>query len=123
MPLTPCRLWKTLVLYIGLVFGMIGNGILAAHADIKIENPLGPRTTSITDLITSIIGQLTPVVVAIAVFAIIVIGFQFVLAAVQGEPGKIKESRKNLMWVLIGVGIIVSARLLAEAAKVFFSNL
>lgn len=115
-------LWKTL-LYVGLLYGIFVSGIPAARADITIDNPLGPRTTSITDLITSIIGQLTPVAVVIAVFAIIVVGFQFVLAAVQGEPGKIKDARKNLMWVLIGVGIIVSARLLAEAAKVFFSNL
>lgn len=119
----PRPLWKTSLLYTGLMLGMIGSGILPAAAGIKIENPLGPKTTSITDLITSIIGQLTPVAVVIAVFAIIVVGFQFVLAAVQGEPGKIKEARKNLLWVLIGVGIIVSARLLAEAAKVFFSNL
>ncbi len=123
MPLKPCHLWKTFLLYAGLVYGMIGNGIRAAHAQIKIENPLGPRTTSITALITSIIDQLTPVAVVIAVFAIIVVGFQFVFAAVQGEPGKIKDARKNLWWVLIGVGIIVSADLLARAAKVFFSNL
>lgn len=119
----PRPLWKTSLLYVGLMLGMIGDGIPAVHADINIENPLGPKTTSITDLITSIIAQLTPVAVVIAVFAIIVIGFQFVMAAVQGEPGKIKDARKNLMWVLIGVGIIVSAKLLAEAAKVFFSNL
>ena len=115
--------WKTPLLYAGLMFGIFGSGIPVVHADINIENPLGPRTTSITDLITSIIGQLTPVAVVIAVFAIIVVGFQFVLAAVHGEPGKIKDARKNLMWVLIGVGIIVSAGLLAQAAKVFFSNL
>lgn len=119
----PRPLWKTPLLYAGLMLGMIGNGIPAVHADIKIENPLGPKTKSITNLITSIIGQLTPVAVVIAVFAIVVIGFQFVLAAVQGESGKITQARKNLWWVLIGVGIIVSAKLLAEAAKVFFSNL
>lgn len=117
------HVWKTLTLYIGLFYGMTGNGIPTAYADIKIENPLGDQTTSITALITSIINQLTPVAVVIAVFAIIVIGFQFVVAAMQGEPGKIKESRKNLMWVLIGVGIIVSAKLLATAAQVFFKNL
>lgn len=116
-------LWKTTLLYAALLYGMFGSGIPLAHADINIENPLGPKTTSITDLITSIIGQLTPVAVVIAVFAIIVVGFQFVLAAVQGESAKITQARKNLMWVLIGVGIIVSAKLLAEAAKVFFSNL
>jgi len=102
---------------------MFENGIPLARANITIDNPLGPQTKSITDLITSIVDQLTPVAGVIAVFAIIVVGFQFLLAAVQGEPGKIKDARKNLMWVLVGVGIIVSARLLAEAAKVFFSNL
>ncbi|MBI3442272.1 MAG: TrbC/VirB2 family protein [Candidatus Sungbacteria bacterium] len=123
MPLNLRHMWKTSLLHIGLFYGMIGNSILAARADVTIENPLGQRTTSITDLVTSIIGQLTPVAVTIAVFAIIVVGFQFVFAAIQGEPGKIKDARKNLMWVLVGVGVIVSAKLLATAAKTFFSNL
>ncbi len=123
MPFQPRLLWKTLILYIGVWYGMFENGIPLARANITIDNPLGPQTKSITDLITSIVDQLTPVAGVIAVFAIIVVGFQFLLAAVQGEPGKIKDARKNLMWVLVGVGIIVSARLLAEAAKVFFSNL
>ena len=123
MPLKSSRMWKTFLLYATLLYGIFGNGILAVRADVNIENPLGPNTKSIPNLIQSIIGQLEPVAVVIAIFAIIVVGFQFVLAAVQGEPGKIKEARKNLMWVLIGVAIVVSAYTLATAVTTFFKNL
>lgn len=118
-------MWKTFLLYAGLWYGMIGNGIPIpmARADVNIENPLGTKTTTIQLLISSIVAQLTPVALIIATFAIIVVGFQFVIAAMQGESGKIKDARKNLMWVLIGTGVIVSATLLATAAKTFFSNL
>ena len=119
----PNRMWKTLLLYIGLLYSIFGNGVLTARADVNIENPLGSQTKSIPDLIKSIINQLLPVASVIAVFAIIIVGFQFVIAAVQGEPGKIKDARKNLMWVLIGAAIIVGAYTLATAVTTFFKGL
>lgn len=115
-------LWKTFLLYSGLLYGILAPVYAAYAAPIKIENPLGPNTKTIPDLIKSIVDQLTPLAVVIAIFAIVVVGFNFVIAAAKGDPNGLKEARKNLLWVLIGTAIVVGAYALATAAQTFFSN-
>lgn len=110
-------MWKTTLLYGGFVCGILIISIPAAHADVNIENPIGPRTMTIPDLIASVSRQLIPVAVVIAVFAIIVIGFRFVIAAVQGDASGLKEARKNLLWVLIGIAVVVGAYSIATIAR------
>lgn len=119
----PRLMWKTFLLYAGLMSGMLGNSIHLAHADIEIKNPLGDQTTTIQALIQSIISQLLPTVLLIAVVAIIVVGFKFVVAAVQGDSSGLQQARKNLLWVLIGTAVVVGAWTLATAAISFFKTL
>jgi predicted cobalt transporter CbtA len=78
---------------------------------------------TILDLIESVISQLTPIAITIAIFAIVVIGFKFVVAAVQGNPTGVQEARKNLLWVLIGTAVVVGANALATAVQSFLSGL
>lgn len=124
-------LWETSLLYATLVFGMLPSSILTIRAEepaptaqnIKIENPLGEQTTTIQALLQSIISQLLPTILLIAVVAIIVVGFKFVVAAVQGDSGGLQQARKNLLWVLIGTAIVVGAWTIATAAITFFKTL
>ena len=129
MHLKPRLLWKTLLLYIVLLCGILTNSTLIVHAaeptpqNIEIQNPLGTQQMTIIDLIERITSQLTPLALVIATFSIIVVGFQFVIAAVQGNTSKIAEARKNLMWVLIGTAIVVAATVIATAVKTFLTGL
>ena len=119
-------MWKTPLLYLAFVYGMLGVVCFVAaqtSGSINIENPLSPNTSTLVDLITSITTQLTPFAITIAIFSIVLIGVKFVFAAVQGDASGIKEARKYLLWVIIGTAIVVAANGLAAATRDFFSHL
>ena len=89
----------------------------AAHPPIVIKNPIGTQT--IEALIASVAGQLTQFALVLAVFAIVVVGFKLVFAAVNGDAAGITQARKMLWWVLLGTAIIVGAKLIALAVQNF----
>lgn len=72
------------------------------------ENPLG--TTSVIDLLNTILRSLTFVAIPIAVLMIIVGAFQMMSAG--GDPEKFKTGRKTILYVAIGFAILLIARLL-----------
>lgn len=117
-------MWKTRFLYIGLVSGILHMSTLTVHAeDIEIQNPLGYNNTTIMDLIVSVTTKLTPYVLTLATFAIVVVGFKFVYAAATGNSSALTDAKKNLMWVLIGTAVVVGAVALATAVKTFLTGL
>ncbi len=75
-----------------------------------VTNPLG-GINSFCGLIKAILGAVIQIGIPIAVLFIVFAGFKFVLA--RGNPGKIDEARKNLMYTLIGIGIFLGAWLIA----------
>lgn len=108
---------RHLVLRHDFVYSIRVYTVHAANPPIVIENPIGTQT--IEDLIASVAGQLTQFALVLAVFAIVVVGFKFVFAAVNGDPTGITQARKMLWLVLLGVAIIVSAQLIALAVQNF----
>lgn len=78
-----------------------------------IKPPIG--STTFNQLVNNILARLAPVVLVVATVAIIFVGFRYVMAAVSGNQSKIKEANKNLMYVLVGAGVIIAASLLASA--------
>ena len=48
--------------------------------------------------------------VIFGVLMIIWIGLQFVLA--QGKPEELKKHREQLLWVIVGIGVILGAKVL-----------
>ena len=76
----------------------------------KITNPLG-NINSFCGLIKAILQAVISIGIPIAVLFIVYAGFKFVLA--MGNPVKLDEARKNLMYTLIGIGIFLGAWLLA----------
>lgn len=93
-------------------------GILAissfAHADTKIENPLGDVNT-FDKLVLNSLKILTPLAFTFAVVAVIIVGFKFVVAAVSGNEAEYKSAKKALVWVLIGAAVAVGAYAIAQA--------
>ncbi len=53
--------------------------------------------------------------ISFAILAIIWVGFKFVLA--QGNPEKIKEARTWFFYIIIGLAILISARVIVEVVQ------
>ena len=68
--------------------------------------------TLVTQILTAIIMPLASVA---AVGWLIWAGFQYVLA--RGNPAEIKKAHDNLLWALIGVGIILGAQGIAAVLQ------
>ncbi len=83
---------------------------------IEIENPLS--YTSFTDLIYKIIDFLFYLALGIAPIMIIVAGFYFITAT--GDPQKIDTAKKIVLWTLIGLLVVISAKgLIALFEEIF----
>lgn len=75
-----------------------------------LQNPIKAKTFQalISDLIDFVLFLAVPFLV----IAIIWVGFTFVMA--QGNAGKLKDARNNLLWTLIGAAIIIGVKLIQE---------
>ncbi len=73
-----------------------------------ITNPLNVK--SIGDAINTVLQAVTYLAVLFAVLALIWVGFKFIAA--KGNPGKTKEAGQWLGFIVIGIAIILGARLL-----------
>ncbi len=89
--------------------------------NVKIENPFNGGD-SLMDLLTKILNSVILPIAAVAVTMwIIWAGFQFVLA--QGNPGAIDKAKSNLLWSLIGAGILLGAVGISAAVQSTFDAL
>lgn len=79
---------------------------------IKINNPL-KNVTTLNGLIVKLLNIILTIGVPFVALMIIYSGFLFVKA--QGDPGKLKDAKATLQWVLIGGTILLSAWVIAKA--------
>ncbi len=79
---------------------------------ISIKNPL-KNIDTLNGLIVKILNIILTIGVPFVALMIIYSGFLFVKA--QGDPGKLKEAKATLLWVLIGGTILLSAWIIAKA--------
>lgn len=74
---------------------------------VKIENPFNGGN-DVMSLIRAILSQIVMPIAAVGVVVWIVwAGFQFVLA--QGNTTKITAAKNNLLWSLVGAGLLLGA--------------
>jgi len=73
---------------------------------VTIDNPLA--ADSFAELIDGIINIIFYLAIAIAPIMFIVAGFYFITAA--GEPEKIQTAKKMILWTLIGLLVVMSAK-------------
>ncbi len=107
-------MWKTHLFFIAL-FGIVASTfIFPALADqFVFENPIAAN--SFQELVLSLTRTLAPLILTVAAVAIIIVGFQFVIAAAKGDVGGIGKAKANLYWVLIGTAVVVGAYAIASA--------
>ncbi len=78
-----------------------------------LQNPLDKKFNSVGSLLSGFLDIFSYLVVLLAVLLIIWVGLQFVLA--RGNPDRIKELKGWLLWIVIGVAIVIGARIIVSA--------
>lgn len=97
----------SMIVVLPLVAYSQGGGGPGGTPPITIHNPVQGAST-IWELLAAIINKIImPIAGVVAVIFIIWAGFKYVTA--QGNEKKIQEAHQNLLWVLIGVGILLGA--------------
>ncbi|MDD5165516.1 MAG: pilin [Candidatus Pacebacteria bacterium] len=76
-----------------------------------LTNPL-KGVNSVSDLIFTFMKIISYIAVIFGVLMLMWVGLQFVLA--QGKPEEIKKRSNQLLWVIVGIGIILGARILVS---------
>lgn len=72
-----------------------------------IPNPF-KGGSSLLSLLDTILSEIVMPIAAVGVIVwVIWAGFQFVIA--QGNPGAIDKAKQNLLWSLVGAGILLGA--------------
>ncbi|MBI4137896.1 MAG: hypothetical protein HY472_01465 [Candidatus Sungbacteria bacterium] len=105
-------MWKTVLafLWLSAILGRVSRVFAAKH---EIPNPIS--TPDFEGLVLTITRTLTPLALIVAVIAIIIVGFQIVVAAGSGKAEAAAKHKTTLLWVLVGTAIIAGAALLAQA--------
>jgi len=102
-------------LVISLVY-LLPLGLVKAEGGVTIitlENPIDAESFQI--LVTAILEVVVAIGTPIAILAIIYSGFLFVKA--QGKPEALKTAREALIWTIVGVAVLLGARLLATVIQ------
>lgn len=86
-----------------------------SYTPVKIDNPFNGGNNLLT-LIKDILSKIVMPIASVAIVVWIVwAGFQFVLA--QGKPGDIDEAKQNLLWSLVGAGILLGAAAISAVVE------
>lgn len=86
-----------------------------------ISNPF-KGGNDLNALVVTILNKVVMPIAAVAsILYIIWAGFQYVLA--KGNPGKITEANKNLLWALVGVGVLLGAAGISAVVQSTISSL
>lgn len=75
-----------------------------------LSNPL--KVNSVSELVQNFIEIFSYIAILFAVLMLIWVGFSFVLA--RGDPAKMNELKNWLMYIVIGVAVIIGARIIIQ---------
>jgi len=78
---------------------------------VTIPNPLGKDNDTIAAFINTLLDTLFPIMSLVAVFFIIFSGFLMVTAG--GNEEKLSKARQAFLWTVIGVAILLGAKVLS----------
>jgi len=84
-----------------------------------LNNPLS--FCSIQDFVAGALKVLVQIALPIIGFFIVLVGFQFIMA--QGNEGKLKDAKKNFLYVIIGSALVLGAWVLATLLGATVSQL
>ncbi|MDQ2933334.1 MAG: TrbC/VirB2 family protein, partial [bacterium] len=67
---------------------------------------------SVGGLVQDFIEIITYLAILLAVLLLVWTGFQFILA--RGDSKKMSELKDKLVWIVVGVAVVISARLIIQ---------
>lgn len=76
----------------------------------KLCNPL--TVGSVQELLPKALDIVAQIGLVVCTFFIILAGFKYVTA--NGDPGKISDAHKILLWSVVGTAVLLGARVLAS---------
>jgi hypothetical protein len=77
-----------------------------------LQNPLSSKFDSVGGLLQGFIEIFSYLIILFAVLALIWTGLQYVLA--RGNPEEMKRLSNQLLYIVIGVAVVIGARLIIE---------
>jgi hypothetical protein len=75
-----------------------------------LQNPL--KVKSLGGLIEAFVEVFSYLVILFAVLALVYVGLQYILA--RGNPERMKELSNWLLWIVVGVAVVIGARILVS---------
>ena len=85
---------------------------LAQEEIIPFPQPKGTVNASLPDIFVKIINLALYVVGGVAVFFLIIGGFQFILAA--GNPDGVQKAKGTVLYVVIGLAIVILSNVIVQ---------
>ncbi len=79
---------------------------------VTLTNPLSKKYDSIGGIVQGFVEIFSYIVVLGAVLALIWVGLQFILA--RGNPTKMNELKGWLFYIIIGVAVVIGARIIIQ---------
>ncbi len=89
------------------------SGGSAAGGSNLLPNPI--KASNIQDLIYLIVNIVTYIGMILAILALIWVGFKFVAA--QGNSDKLTDARREFLYVVIGIAILIGAAAITDVIK------
>lgn len=75
-----------------------------------LSNPL--KVDSIGGLVQNFVEIFSYIAILFAVLALIYVGLRFILA--RGDPTKMNELKEWLLWIVVGVAVVIGARIIIQ---------
>ena len=94
--------------------GNPGNPSPGGNPGTTLVNPLGANS-NLTTLLTSILKFVVRIGAIVVILMLVYVGYLFVVA--QGEPGKITDARRALLWTIVGALILLGAQVIATGIQ------
>ncbi|MDE1975077.1 MAG: TrbC/VirB2 family protein [Patescibacteria group bacterium] len=77
-----------------------------------LQNPLSDKFNTVGGIVNGFMEILSYLAVLFAVLMLVWVGLQFILA--QGKPERMNELKKWLYYIVIGVAIVIGARIIVQ---------
>ena len=90
-----------------MLVGLLAMPVMGIATDIDTL-----ETYDVVDTLENIIDWVYTVVMIVAVIYMILGGFAYITA--EGDPTKLEKAKKQILWALFGVGIVLLASGLVE---------
>jgi hypothetical protein len=90
----------------------------SVNAQVVIRNPL--QAQNFQQLIEAIINIIYTIGIYLAIIMILIAGFYYITA--QGEPAKIQTAKQIIIYTIIGLLIIISAKGIVTVFREVFLN-